>query len=246
MVTKTLFLAWQDSTETRLWFPVGRLDADSDCTSYRFRYTGGMLRAQEEARFRPIISFPDLHKDYRSSRLFALFNNRVMWASRPDFPAYLQSMDLPQDADPMDMLAVSGGSRITDSYEVFPQLAKDPNGSFTCRFFLHGGRRINCSAQERINRLEQGESLHAATELTNPVGELAFQIQTIDYYMIGWAPRYLAPDLVEVEAPGSISLKVVRVNPMPAPSEQRVLIEITGKLGEREPMTGPDFQPLVE
>ena len=246
MSTKTLFLAWQDKKMSRHWFPVGRLDADSDCSGYRFRYTGGMLRAQKEAGFQPIISFPDLHKDYRSSKIFALFSNRVMRPSRPDFPAYLQSLDLSEDADPMDMLAVSGGSRVTDSYEVFPKLLKNPNGSFVCRFFLHGGRHVSIPAHERLKNLHQGEKLYAAVELTNPLGELAFQIQTADYQMIGWDPRYLAPDLVQVEAPGSISLRIVRVNPMPAPSEQRVLIEITGNLGEHEPMTGPDFQPLVD
>jgi hypothetical protein len=246
MATKTLFLAWQDSTGTRLWFPVGRLDADVDRSDYRFRYTGGMLRAQTEAGFTPILSFPDLYKDYRSSKLFALFSNRVMWPSRPDFPAYLQSMDLPEDADPMDMLAVSGGSRITDSYEVFPKLVRYPNGSFTCRFFLHGGRRVNGPAQEKINSLKPGDELYGAVEVTNPLGELALQIQTTDYHMIGWAPRYLAPDLVKVEAPRSLTLKVVGVNPMPSPSEQRVLIEIIGNLGQREPMAGPDFQPLVD
>ena len=187
MATKTLFLAWQDSTGTRLWFPVGRLDADVDRSDYRFRYTGGMLRAQAEAGFTPILSFPDLYKDYRSSKLFALFSNRVMWASRPDFPAYLQSMDLPEDADPMDILAVSGGSRITDSYEVFPKLVRYPNGSFTCRFFLHGGRRVNGPAQEKINSLKPGDELYGAVEVTNPLEELAFQIQTKDYHMIGWA-----------------------------------------------------------
>ncbi len=246
MSTKTVFLAWQDKAESRHWFPVGRLDADSDCSNYRFRYTGGMLRAQKEAGFRPIISFPDLHKDYRSAKLFALFSNRVMWSSRPDFPAYLQSMDLPKDADPMDMLAVSGGSRITDSYEVFPKLLKNPNGAFVCRFFLHGGRHVSPFAQERLKTLNQGEKLYAAVELTNPLGELAFQIQTDDYQMIGWSPRYLAPDLVKVEAPGSLTLKVVRVNPMPTPSEQRVLVELSGRWGKHEPMTGPDFQPLVD
>ena len=246
MSTKTLFLAWQDKAESHRWFPVGRLDADSDCSSYRFRYTGGMLRAQKEAGFRPIISFPGLHKDYRSSKLFALFSNRVMWPSRPDFPAYLQSMDLPKKADVMDMLAVSGGSRVTDSYGVFPKLLKNPDGTFVCRFFLHGGRHVSLSAQERIKNLHQGEKLYVAVELTNPLDELAFQIQTTDYQMIGWAPRYLAPDLVEVEAPGSISLKVVRVNSMPAPSEQRVLVELHGRWEKHEPMTGSDFQPLVE
>ena len=246
MTTKTLFLAWQDSTGTRLWFPVGRLDADVDCSDYRFRYTRGMLRAQAKAGFPPILSFPDLHKDYRSPKLFALFNNRVMWPSRPDFPAYLESLALSANADPMDMLAVSGGSRITDSYAVFPKLVRDPNGAFACRFFLHGGRHVSPSAQERINRLEKNEPLYAAAELTNPLGELVLHIQTTDYHMIGWAPRYLAPDLVEVEAPGALAVRVVRVNQMPVPSEHRILIELRGRWENHEPMSGNDFKTLVD
>jgi hypothetical protein len=162
MATKTLFLAWQDSTGTRQWFPVGRLDADVNRSNYRFRYTKGMLRAQAEVGFTPILNFPSLNKDYSASKLFALFRNRVMWPSRPDFPAYLQSLDLSENADPMDMLAVSGGSRITDSYEVFPKLLKNPNGTFACRFFLHGGCHVSLSAQERLNNLNQGEKLYAA------------------------------------------------------------------------------------
>ena len=39
--------------------------------------------------------------------------------------------------------------------------------------------------------------------------------------------------------------KVVRVNPMPAPSSQRVLIEMRGRWKKHEPMSSEDFQPLA-
>ena len=73
------------------------------------------------------------------------------------------------------------------------------------------------------------------------------QIQSTDYHMIGWAPRYLAHDLAVALAglPSSCCARVVQVNPMPVPSEQRVLIEMSGNLGDHEPMSGLDFQPLV-
>ena len=48
MSARTLFLAWQNKAKTRLWFPVGRLDVDVEAADYRFRYTGGARRAQEE------------------------------------------------------------------------------------------------------------------------------------------------------------------------------------------------------
>ena len=43
MSAKTLFLAWQHrrTEERRLWFPIGRLDADVSVPFYRFRYIGG-------------------------------------------------------------------------------------------------------------------------------------------------------------------------------------------------------------
>ena len=37
----------------------------------------------------------------------------------------------------------------------------------------------------------------------------------------------------------------MEVNPQPAPSKQRVLIEMQGKWDDYEPMSGPDYQPVV-
>ena len=84
-------------------------------------------------------------------------------------------------------------------------------------------------------------------ELTNPATGLAVQIQTTDYQMIGWTPRYLVGDLMQAMAEGAntCEARVVRVNPQPAPSKQRVLIEMRGRWENHEPMSGQDFQPLV-
>ena len=248
MNAKTLFLAWQDKREeSRLWFPIGRLDVDVEYPLYRFRYTSGAKRAEKEAGFPLLIEFPRLDEEYRSSGLFPLFQNRVMNRARPDFTDYLRSLDLPEEADPIEILSASGGYRATDTYEVFPKIKKNVDGSFTCRFFLHGWRHINPSAQERINRLKPKEKLYITLELTNPATGLAAQIQTTDYYVVGWAPRYLVPDLTAAmtERPGTYEAEVVRVNPQPAPSKQRVLVEMHSLWCQHEPMSSKDFQPLV-
>ena len=247
MNTKTLFLAWQDTREeSRLWFPIGRLDVDAEYPLYRFRYTGGAKRAEREARFPLLIEFPRLDEEYRSSALFPLFQNRVMNRARPDFADYLRTLDLPEEADPIEVLSASGGYRATDTYEVFPKIKKDVDGSFTYRFFLHGWRHVNPSAQERLARLAEDDELCVTLELTNPATGLAVQIQTPDYHVIGWAPRYLVADLVTAmtEHP-EYSARVVRVNPQPVPSKQRLLIEMRGRWGQHEPMSGEDFRPLV-
>ena len=84
-------------------------------------------------------------------------------------------------------------------------------------------------------------------ELTNPIMKLAVQIQTRDYYMIGWAPRYLVADLVQAiaDSQGEYKAKVVRLNPAPAPVMQRLLIEMTGRWPNYQPMSSTDFEPLA-
>ena len=247
MATRTLFLAWQDG-RSRQWFPVGRLDADPRQAGFRFRYTGGAERARQEVGFSLAPDFPELQKDYRSAVLFPLFRNRVMPSERPDFADYLQLLDLPARADPIEILAMDGGYHVTDAFEVFPQLEKGADGSFRCRFFLHGWRYVNRTAQKRLDRVVVDDRLHVTLELSNPVARVAVQLQTLDYHVIGWAPRYLVKDLMMAmaESPGTCVAHVVRVNPLPAPSQQRLLIELAGNWGSHEPMTDRDFQPLVE
>ena len=248
MTSKTLFLAWQEK-DRRQWFPVGRLDADVTQPSYRFRYTGGARRAQAEAGFPLLVEFPTLEEDYRTSRLFPLFRNRVINPGRPDLKEYLRNLDLGHEADPIEILAANGGYRATDAYEVFPKIEREDDGSFSCRFFLHGWRHVNSAAQERLARLTPGEGLYVTLELTNPVTRFAVQIQTEDYFMIGWAPRYLAADLamaLVAGVPDHYSARVVRINPQPAPSKQRVLIEMQGRWNGYEPMNGSDYQPVVD
>ena len=244
MIARTLYLAWQDRITTRAWFPVGRLDIGSH--HHRFRYIRGAEKAQEATGFHPLIEFPNLKQDYRSHRLFALFRNRVNAPRRPDREQYLQCLDVSKDAGPFEILSVNGGNRVTDSYEVFPRIVKSEKGNFTCRFFLHGWRHVSQAAQELLHRLRPDEDLYVTLELTNPVGRVAVQLQTMDYHVIGWSPRYLVEDLVRamVEVP-NYKARVVRVNPVPAPSTWRVLIEMSGRWTDHKPMSGEDYEPLV-
>ena len=245
MTEATLFLAWQDP-ENRSWFPVGELDVDGEPPRYRFRYIHGAERARAEAGFAPLIEFPRLDGDYVSDSLFAVFRNRVIARGRPDRGEYLRALDLPDSADPIEILSVNGGRKITDAYQVFPQLRKDPDGRFDCRFFMHGWRYMPEPAQARIATLKEGEQLNLALELANPATGLAVQVQTTDRYAIGWTPCFLAEDLAAaVTEHAEYTACVVRVNPMPAPSRQRLLIELRGRWTEHEPMSGEDFQPLA-
>lgn len=248
MNNKTLYLAWQDKRVTRAWFPVGRLDVKADPREYRFRYTHGAERARNEAGFEPLFDFPKLNQSYMSSDLFPLFQNRVLSSGRTDFPEYLRMLDLPDSAEPAEILEVGGGSRATDNFEVFPKIERRYDNSFRCRFFLHGTSDLTQDAVERLDQLKSGEELLVAVELTHPVSRRAVQLQTTDHHMIGWAPRYLVNDLMQAmpHAPNGCKANVVRVNPAPAPSNQRLLVELTGSWPNYEPMSTSDFEPLVQ
>lgn len=249
MHEQTLFLAWQDQTVSRRWFPIGRLDADICKKNYRFRYIKGAKKAQAWANFKPLPDFPSFDRDYRAHDLFPIFSNRVMTSRRPDFEAYLGQLGLDQKHnDPVNILSVSGGRRVTDQFQVFPKLAREADGSFRCRFFVHGSSHVSAPAVTRMESLSEGERLNIALELTNPETGLAVQVQTSDYYMIGWAPRYLVDDLAMAIAnsPGKYEASVVRLNAQPAPSRQRLLIEFRGVWpNDYSPMSSEQFTPLV-
>lgn len=242
---KTLFLAWQ-SPETRAWFPVGRLDADAKESKYIFKYIQGVEKAKRQG-FHPMSSFPDFSKCYESSELFPLFKNRVLASNRRGFEEYLRSLDLDTSSvDLLDILAITGGERQTDSLEVFPKLEKADDSTFRCRFFLHGLRYCHETVRERILALQVGESLGVLLELNNPATGLGFQFKTQDHILLGWSPRYLVDDLIgaAVSYP-HLEAKVVLNNPEGTPLNRRVLIELTGKLpNDYQPMSSPDFQVL--
>jgi len=248
MKTRTFFLGWQDSN-SRAWYPIGRLDAQPENHRFKFGYTRGAMDANRDSGFLPLYDFPNFDKIYESDELFPLFRNRVMTSGRRGFQQYLQLLDLEgMEPDPLEIMSVDGGYRATDSYEVFPKIDKDENGCFLTRFFLHGWRHANEPAQKRLESLVAGESLYVTVELTNPKTTTAVQIQSQDYHVLGWAPRYLVHDLVFsiANSPGKVKAKVIRFNPMPAPSKQRVLIELGGHLPDGySPMEYDDFVSLV-
>ena len=94
--------------------------------------------------------------------------------------------------------------------------------------------------------MAKDEEWYVTLELANPVSTMAVQIRTEDYHMVGWAPRYLVADLVQAMAESpKYAAQVVRVNPQPAPSKQRVLIQMRGSWDQHKPMSGPEFRPLV-
>lgn len=241
MNERTLYLGWEDRAGTREWFPVGRLDADVAAPRYRFRHLRGAVRARETGGFDLVPGFPELHREYQSPELFPVFQNRVMSPRRPDFEDYMRGLDLDRTADPVETLWVDGGRRVTDFFDVFPKLVREPDGSFVCRFFPDGMDR------QRPEALRPGERVLLSVDHNTGSNGAAIPIRTPGERLIGWVPSCFGADLrvALLESDGQYEATVVRVNPPPHPWDLSVLVEMRSRWENHEPMSGEDFEPLA-
>lgn len=244
---KTLFLAWQDPKK-RDWFPIGRLTFNT--SKFSFVYTKGAYEASKNNGFQPLVSFPDFHKLYQSDALFPLFANRVMPRSRPDYASYLESLNIPKEADdPITILSKSGGKKATDYFEIFPCPKPDENGLYHIHFFLHGLRYSSASAIECVNNLKHLDPLYLMHDIQNSFDPKALALRTDASDFLGYCPRYLASDIHEIlkDDPKLANVSVERVNPAPTPIQMRLLCSMTAKWPENfHPFSSDQYQPIIE
>jgi hypothetical protein len=246
----TLYLAWQDPVG-RSWFPIGRLSMHP--AGYEFAYTHGAREARS-AGFLPLPGFPDLHGVYYSAELFPVFSNRLLPRSRPEFNEYVRWLSVPEPVeDPFVLLARGGGHRVTDTFEVFPQPELDEAGNYHIHFFVHGLRHFSQSSQLRAAQLTAGERLYLMHDLQNPWDRNALVLRTAetkpgDLHLVGFCPRYLSQDVVELGlAVGQDEPEVVvhRVNSPPAPIQFRVLCRLSiSASGGYRPFSSSLYQPI--
>jgi len=238
----TLYLAWRQPD--RRWWPVGQLTRQG--SDYVFTYTKGAISA-EQAGFRPLLTFPDRDEVYVSSKLFPLFANRLPPKSRPDYSDFVQWLDLgPGEADPMILLARSGGRRETDMFEVFPLPERTTAGRYDASFFVHGLSHRPAEAQDEASRLRPEDRLELAPEPGNPEDPHALRVLATGTHL-GFVPRYLCGDIHSLRAASEESVRVAvrRVNLPPTPMQFRLLCAIAAPwpAGFR-PLSSPDFEPL--
>lgn len=249
-MSNPLFVAWRSGDgDQGYWCPVGRLEHVEGL--YRFVYTRG---AKKRPGVRGFTGMEDLNEVYESESLFPLFSNRLLGRSRPEYDAFLRWGGFPSGAnpDPIAILAVSEGSRQTDSLEVFPCPAPTSDGRLSHVFFLHGVRWISPEGRARIGELQAGDRLQLSREPGNVHDRDAvavFTAETPDGIKIGYVPRYLARDastLLHMVDSEDLHVQVDRIN-RDAPLQFRVLCRIQAPwpVGFR-PCSGVEFEPIVE
>ncbi len=244
-VTK-LYVAGQDR-KNRSWHPLGILTYDENKT-YRFVYTKGS-RSMKNSVF--LGRMNDLRAVYESGDLFPLFRNRLLPNSRPEYSKYLQWLGIGRDEDnPLDVLAMSEGIRATDTLEVFGHPTPNSKGEYEVRFFARGLRYVSKRVLERVDILKKGERLSLAHDMQNKHDAHAMALRTDDpVEFVGYCPRYLAPDFLELlnrNNPMDTVVTVVRVN-KGAPLDLRLSCKLVTPWPESfEPFSYEEFEPLVE
>jgi len=111
--TDELLVSRQDP-ETRRFSRVGVLSHDGG--TFRFKYDDGVTRA--------LPGLP-LGRAHASESLFPIFAERVMEPHRPERAETLEHLGLGAEAEPLEVLAVSGGRRTGDTYELTPLPNRD-------------------------------------------------------------------------------------------------------------------------
>lgn len=232
-----LFLAWRDPN-ARSWYPIGRLRRTNNKT-YEFKYLNGVKDAIGMGGFCPFPSFPDIYATYASEELFPLFANRLMPASRPDYAEYIEWMSIAEhEDDPIAILSRSGGERATDSLEVFSCPQQDEQGRYHIHFFVHGLRHMSECSQQRAAHLQSGDRLLLMHDFQNAHDSRALLLRTSeqtsgDIHNVGFCPRYLGDDIFWLLSKNaaalseSVIVNVERYNPAPAPTQFRLLCNMT-------------------
>lgn len=217
--TDRLLVSRQDPT-TRRFARVGTLDFDGQ--RYTFTYDAATQRA--------LPGLP-LSKAHSSETLFPIFAERVMDPHRPEKSETLDRLGLPAEAGPFEILAVSGGGRTGDTYELTP--LPQP-GDVSLPFLVHGVRHLTVDERASIDELQPGDRLALRCEPDNPVNSRALLV-TQDGDRLGYVPDPLLDYVHDIIA-GEHELLVERVNPPVVGLHMRLLVRLRGRYrGRAEP-----------
>ncbi|HEU5042921.1 MAG TPA: hypothetical protein VFT75_02175 [Nocardioidaceae bacterium] len=208
-----LLVSRQDS-DTRRFSRVGVLSHDGH--TFRFTYADGVTRA--------LPGLP-LGREHESETLFPIFAERVMDPRRPERAETLRRLGLDSEAGPLDILAVSGGGRTGDTYELTP--LPQP-GRVSLPFLVRGVRYLTPHERAAIDVLRPGDPLELRCETDDVLNERAVLVgQRGD--RLGYVPDPLL-DYVHRILEHPHELVVVRVNPVEAGMHMRLLVRLDGEL----------------
>lgn len=247
MSNNSVYLAYKKAPPESTWHVVGLLSYSEPSKKFIFKYTKG---AEKDLRFKPFNGMENIKAEYSSEDLFPLFKNRILYEKRPEYIDFITWLGLEKGASPIDILALSGGHRITDSLQTFGSVRVNEDGTFKHSFFVHGLSSLKESQLERIKILRTEEKLYPCLDCQNEYDDSAVLIRTNDpKEIVGYIPRYLSKTVTDLlnKSLSSISLYVEAVN-NEAPLQYKLRCTLEGMLPEDGSIRfydSDEFIPLI-
>jgi hypothetical protein len=204
--------------------------------------------ASQISDFRPLLEFPDFQRTYESEELFPFFAQRIMDSRRPDYPAYVAALALPQDATALDVLGRSGGRRKADKVQVAEIPRAELDGTTSFDFLVHGSRFSPVGedvVSAALIAAQLGDELTLLPEPENPVNPNALLVATAAQVPIGWVPDLLIPYVNSVRDAGRWQLTVLRVNGPEVAWQLRLVAHMSGRLPSSPESTGDSRQAAL-
>lgn len=220
---KSVFVLWQDTADTRMWYPVAKLTQKSEL-EYIFNYTKGA----KHKNFTYFPSMEDKYKEYKSDKLFTFFKNRLIPESRPEHDSMFRWSGLSAESkDYLELLAISGGEKKTDHFRIV-DIPKKNNNYYSVKFFISSINYLTNDEKEFLKLINVGDELNYQFDNSNGVDSDATILLKENKVKVGYLPHYLCKDLkrlLSFENHQNIEFSVLRVN-LDAPSQFKILCEM--------------------
>jgi hypothetical protein len=221
-----------------LYETIGILSRMSDDT-FHFSYLDTYAQAEY---FRELPGLRKVRGGVTSDRLFPFFAERVISPERPDRATALSYLNLEEPAEPFEVLARSGGSRLNDQLEVLPFPEEVSKGQYAFTFFVHGIRYLDDTGYNALEQLHSGDSLQVEREPSNPESELALKVSHHET-PLGYVPHPLRNFINPAVATDGYTLTVVQRNSPNAGFHQRLLVRLMFQARSDEAMfSGVDLK----
>ncbi|WP_034437980.1 hypothetical protein [Acinetobacter lwoffii] len=220
---KSVFVMWQDSTGTRMWYPVAKLTQD-DSLNYVLKYTKG----SNHEKFSSFPSMQDTLKSYTSPRLFSFFRNRLIPESRPEHDSMFEWSGLSAESkDYLELLAISGGEKKTDHFRIV-NIPKNEDGFYRIKFFVSSINYLTDEEKVKLAELKVNDGLNYQIDKFNDIDPDATILLKEEDTKVGYLPHYLCKDLKNLRNylnDEQIKISIKKIN-KEAPSQFKILCEL--------------------
>lgn len=224
VIMKSVFVMWQDSTNTRMWHPVAKL-TQKENNQYVLSYTIGA----NNSNFTLFPNMEDKQEVYTSTNLFSFFRNRLIPESRPEHDSMFEWSGLSScTKDYLELLAISGGEKKTDHFRIVNE-PKNENGYYKVKFFVSSINYLTLEEKRNLKYLAVGDQLLFSFHVSNQVDADATILSKDDGLKIGYLPHYLCKDLKKLLhflPSDDINITISQLN-LDAPAQFKILCEIS-------------------